>query len=191
MDPEDSPGHQVLRKRRCSSPHLYHERRASIEAKSGHYEYKLLDKASSDIRLFTLLPGLRSDEIEGCVFRVPLDQAPSCEALSYVWGDPQETSPMSLDGRAFLVTKNLVSAMLNLRLPLVPRTLWIDSICIYSHRTATKHLGTLRFAPQFFEGFNLRYGSKINPSRNSKGLLFRGRNGLPNHPLANLKRTPM
>jgi hypothetical protein len=30
-------------------------------------------------------------------------------------------------------------------------------LCIYSHRTATKHLGTLRLAPQFFEGFNLTY----------------------------------
>lgn len=35
------------------------------------------------------------------------------------------------------------------------RYIWIDSLCIYSHRTATKHLGIMRFAPQVFEGFNI------------------------------------
>jgi hypothetical protein len=34
---------------------------------------------------------------------------------------------------------------------------WIDWVCIYSHRTAMKHLGIMRFAPQFSEGFNFMY----------------------------------
>jgi hypothetical protein len=32
---------------------------------------------------------------------------------------------------------------------------WIDWVCIYSHRTAMKHLGIMRFAPQFLRGLIL------------------------------------
>jgi hypothetical protein len=32
--------------------------------------------------------------------------------------------------------------------------IWIDALCIYSHRPTMKYLGTLRFQPQFFEGFH-------------------------------------
>jgi Heterokaryon incompatibility protein (HET) len=34
------------------------------------------------------------------------------------------------------------------------RYLWIDALCIYSHRTVMKYFRILRFAPQFSEGFN-------------------------------------
>jgi hypothetical protein len=33
----------------------------------------------------------------------------------------------------------------------------VDLLCTYSHRTATKYLGIVRFAPQFFEGFNFTH----------------------------------
>lgn len=35
------------------------------------------------------------------------------------------------------------------------RYIWIDALCIYSSRTAMKHLGTMRFAPQFWRGLML------------------------------------
>jgi hypothetical protein len=35
--------------------------------------------------------------------------------------------------------------------------IWIDALCIYSHRTAMKDLGILKFAPRFFEGFNFTH----------------------------------
>ena len=35
--------------------------------------------------------------------------------------------------------------------------LWIDSLCIYSHRTTMNYFESLRFVPQFFEGFNFTH----------------------------------
>ena len=34
---------------------------------------------------------------------------------------------------------------------------WIVAVCIYSYRPAMKHLGNLRFMPQFSEGFDFAY----------------------------------
>jgi hypothetical protein len=55
------------------------------------------------------------------------------------------------------MTENLASALRRFRDPDSPRLLWADAVCIYSHGTVTKHLGTMRFATQFFEGFNFTY----------------------------------
>jgi hypothetical protein len=35
--------------------------------------------------------------------------------------------------------------------------LWIDSLCIYSHRTTMNYFEYLRFVPQFFEVFNFTH----------------------------------
>jgi hypothetical protein len=37
------------------------------------------------------------------------------------------------------------------------RYLWIDCLCIYSHRTTMNYFKSLRFVPQFFEGFNFTH----------------------------------
>jgi hypothetical protein len=79
------------------------------------------------------------------------------EALSYVWGDASVTTIIEVEDKPFNATINLESALQHLRYSDRPRVLWADAICIYSHRTATKDLGTLRFAPQFSEGFNFTY----------------------------------
>ena len=34
---------------------------------------------------------------------------------------------------------------------------WLIAVCMYSYRTATKHLDNLRFVPQFSEGFDFVY----------------------------------
>lgn len=52
------------------------------------------------------------------------------DALSYVWGDPEETLPLSIDGHRLDVTTNLHAALSRLRHSSFPRLLWIDAICI-------------------------------------------------------------
>ena len=98
----------------------------------------------------------------------PQNFEPKYEALSYVWGprseeetviveDPSHSALVGSGLSTFLIGKNLAQCLRYLREPDVPRTLWVDAICSYSHRTATKHLGTLKFAPQVFEGFNFTH----------------------------------
>jgi hypothetical protein len=99
-----------------------------------------------------------------------LPKPPVYEALSYVWGDPnvrraivvsdERKADAGTKGTAeregeLQVTENLHSALQYLRLKDWPRVLWVDAVCIYSHRTTMKYLETLRFPPQFFEGFHL------------------------------------
>jgi hypothetical protein len=92
--------------------------------------YPTLDPESRQIRLFTLQPGTFGDPIQGFLSQVSLDDEPDYEALSYVWGDPEVTLPISLSGNDFGVTTNLESALRHLRLENDSRRLWIDAICI-------------------------------------------------------------
>lgn len=66
--------------------------------------YQKLTLGTQEIRLITLLPGEHEDNIS-CAFSVVyLANAPSYEALSYVWGDSSSTLPIVLDGQDSQVT---------------------------------------------------------------------------------------
>jgi hypothetical protein len=52
------------------------------------------------------------------------------EALSYVWGDPKETSPIRVDGNQFPVTVKLHEALSRLRDRSIERIIWVDAVCI-------------------------------------------------------------
>ena len=80
------------------------------------------------IRLVQLLPGRDWEPIE-VVFDTATLEA-EYEALSYFWGDPSARSPIKCNGSRLDVTRNLKSALRDLRRPDTPRILWIDAICI-------------------------------------------------------------
>ena len=84
----------------------------------------------TEIRLLTLEPGQRGDEIKCSLANVKLSWRTRYEALSYNWGDPNVTSPIKLSGHDVEVTSNLHSALHDLRYDDKPRTLWVDAICI-------------------------------------------------------------
>jgi hypothetical protein len=124
------------------------------------YEYTPLPAAWPDdsIRVVEIEPGSGPQGIVCRLRDVSLSNTSAkYDALSYCWGDSTKTDSITCDGRKFLITKNLRIALRRLRQKDAVVTIWIDQICIYSHRTATKHLGTMRFAPQFFEGFNFTH----------------------------------
>jgi hypothetical protein len=100
------------------------------------FKYKAvsLDRKEKEIRLLTLEPGEWSETISGTLSSFTLDNVPSYDALSYVWGNPAFTKNILLDGYAFPVTINLECALRYLRPPRrssrEPRVIWIDAICI-------------------------------------------------------------
>lgn len=59
-----------------------------------------------------------------------LAQTPSYYALSYCWGDPTFTIPILCNGAAFEVTRNLLSALKQLREEGQHSWIWADAICI-------------------------------------------------------------
>jgi hypothetical protein len=52
------------------------------------------------------------------------------EALSYVWGNQDDTISISINNQIFDVTKNLHIALSYLRYHEVPRYIWVDAVCI-------------------------------------------------------------
>jgi hypothetical protein len=118
------------------------------------FEYAPLDYGYKT-RLLILEPG-RFDEDLRCQLKhaSSLKDEPKYEALSYAWGDTERTHLITCNKNQLRIPANLYRALRRLRNEQNERVLWADTICIYSHRTATKDLGTLRFAPQFSEGFN-------------------------------------
>lgn len=93
-------------------------------------QYSQLDPQKSEIRLVTLLPGRSCDAIRCTLSTASLDSEPNFTALSYVWGDPSVTKPITVDGEPFDVTLNLEEGLRAIREPRRPRVLWIDAICI-------------------------------------------------------------
>ncbi|KAH8722793.1 heterokaryon incompatibility protein-domain-containing protein [Phaeosphaeriaceae sp. PMI808] len=99
------------------------------------YCYFPLSPEPDRIRLLRLMP--HEDEtadIQCQLFEYSLQD--SCkkthlyEALSYVWGDPDEKQPIFIDEHRFDVTANLRAALSRLRNHSMERMLWVDAICI-------------------------------------------------------------
>ncbi|KAL9610351.1 MAG: hypothetical protein Q9167_004949 [Letrouitia subvulpina] len=95
------------------------------------FQYMPLSRHPYSIRLLKLLPSDDSESPLCCeVFHEDLENDVSYEALSYTWGDTNETTDVLLSGRLFPVTVNLNAALRALRLSDKPRALWVDAICI-------------------------------------------------------------
>jgi Heterokaryon incompatibility protein (HET) len=100
------------------------------------------------IRLLRLLPSkVDQDHLQGELFEYALRPSDNgtrpYEALSYVWFDKRsednpEDNPQSIiieDQRlkitqSLRITQNLHAALMHLRDPDIPRTIWVDAVCI-------------------------------------------------------------
>ena len=103
------------------------------------YEYRPLRPGPNNIRLLQILPGAGDAQIFCHVFQYTLRTEKACglyEAVSYVWGDSADPHQIRVRNaedeyyRTLSVTKNLFAALLRLRDADLPRTLWVDAICI-------------------------------------------------------------
>lgn len=116
------------------------------------YSYQPLSPQGSEIRLATIQPGGENDEIVISLDPEPfsVEEPPSYEALSYVWGsseDPETVYVLSShslttqderDKLVLPITQNLHIALKNLRLVDTPRVMWIDALCIDQHNNEEK-----------------------------------------------------
>jgi hypothetical protein len=94
------------------------------------YQYKPLRE--DEVRLLVLEPASsHADTAVICsLVHTSLDNEPAYEALSYVWGDPDNVTSVTCSSREVNVTVNLHSAIRHLRYTNKPRVLWADAICI-------------------------------------------------------------
>ncbi|KAI1380401.1 heterokaryon incompatibility protein-domain-containing protein [Hypoxylon crocopeplum] len=86
----------------------------------------------NSIRLLSIVPGFASETIN-CSLTVihDMDQAPTYDAISYVWGNERSEEPITCNGQRMQVTKNLIEAMRYLR----PLPQW-DSVTTWSKKHA-------------------------------------------------------
>jgi hypothetical protein len=98
--------------------------------------YRDLDKERHQIRLFTVHSGQLTDRIVGTLTTASLDDDIDYEALSYTWGNVNETKSVyvksieSDDLQQIEVTVNLEAALYDIRQSDKNKTIWIDAICI-------------------------------------------------------------
>ncbi|KAF2733188.1 HET-domain-containing protein, partial [Polyplosphaeria fusca] len=81
-------------------------------------------------RLLQLLPGEYDEPITCNLFPIDSVELYEYEALSYVWGQVNNSSIIHVNDWEMLITENLEVALRSLRLEHEPRLLWIDAICI-------------------------------------------------------------
>lgn len=101
--------------------------------------YSPLNKGKREIRLVKLFPDHDPDYDIRCeISIVSLDTRPFYKALSYTWGNPNDTVPITLNGHRFVVTRNLKKALQRLRDLDTETPIWIDAICINQVDTAER-----------------------------------------------------
>lgn len=95
------------------------------------YIYKALDSDPGNIRVLLLHPAedLEAD-IEVSLRHIQLRDRRLFEAVSYVWGDPNDTVTVLLEGFPVSVTRELSQALRHLRRSRDDRVLWVDALCI-------------------------------------------------------------
>jgi hypothetical protein len=98
------------------------------------FPYRQLDELDS-IRLIRLHPASSSQAEVKCslihsTLKICGDIYDDYTALSYVWGDPNDTRSIWIDGIPFPTTINLFSALRDLRHENSALLVWADAICI-------------------------------------------------------------
>ncbi|KAI2469417.1 HET-domain-containing protein [Annulohypoxylon bovei var. microspora] len=95
------------------------------------YPYRELGE--TDVRLLRIVPG--NGTIECLLHQIPLAEVRFFYALSYVWGDATHTETIMLEGRPFLIRRNLYEALHQFRqrpydIGYPEDYFWADAICI-------------------------------------------------------------
>jgi hypothetical protein len=93
------------------------------------YSYGTLP-AGKYFRYLVLSPGSYEDPLVCSLHACLLEDAPSFEALSYVWGSSHKPCTLACEGKTIPITENLFRALKQVRYPAQPRRLWADSCCI-------------------------------------------------------------
>ncbi|OTA93654.1 hypothetical protein M434DRAFT_395471 [Hypoxylon sp. CO27-5] len=112
--------------------------------------YTPLDRTPSQVRFIEILPCDTEEDDVSCVLKVAeLGPDTRYAALSYVWGDPEVTKDIIVNGIMLPVTTNLESALRQFRKTGFPKgcledigeitQLWVDAICINQKDTKERN----------------------------------------------------
>ena len=92
--------------------------------------YSPLDATRKEIRLLHVHSGAWNDDVKCHLETVSLNDNPKFNAISYVWGDPNITLPITIDGEPLAITRNLCNALQRLRKTDETLIIYADAACI-------------------------------------------------------------
>ena len=93
------------------------------------YRYRPFDSTAL-IRLIDLQPGEWPNPISCTIQNTTPSSDLQYEALSYMWGDLNDTTTINLGDGEITITRSLETALRYLRYEERSRTLWVDALCI-------------------------------------------------------------
>ncbi|KAI0505832.1 heterokaryon incompatibility protein-domain-containing protein [Xylaria bambusicola] len=134
------------------------------------FHYKELQ--DQEFRLIRLASSTSSG-IECELFHAPLSQPPSYVAVSYVWGDLDDTVWIRLNGCAFRITSNLHAALKTLLKRPGNAVLWADAICI-NQRDRTEQSQQVKLMPKIYSSAQevaIWLGTESDDSKRALDLL--------------------
>jgi len=105
------------------------------------FEYKEL-LSQDRIRVLELLPGAKSDTIKcNLTSELRLDTENTYDAISYAWGNPNDTIEITCCDRILSITTSLADALRTIRskIPQTSHRLWVDAICINQQSSEEKN----------------------------------------------------
>jgi hypothetical protein len=79
------------------------------------------------------------------------------EALSYAWGIENKLQTVSIGNYELPIIASLHNALTRLQHYILPQVLWVDAVCIYSHRNIITYFEFVKIIPQLSKGFNCAY----------------------------------
>lgn len=94
------------------------------------FQYQGLEPKKNEIRVLSIQAGQYESSMECRIVHVSLDSPPPFTAISYAWGDPEDTCLMHLDGHEFPLTRTLYGALQALRSTSLEVVVWADAVCI-------------------------------------------------------------
>lgn len=94
-----------------------------------NYTYEAII-AHDEFRVLRLHPGAWEDELSCTLQVVSFAKKPSYRAISYTWGNAQDTRPVRVHDAFIQIPANLELALQHLRDTETSTTLWADSLCI-------------------------------------------------------------
>jgi hypothetical protein len=102
-------------------------------------EYPPLRPDQKEFRLLKIRPSLepisntislKSTSMQCDLFVASRDNPPDYQALSYTWGNPNETVPIQVNGITHQITQNLRTALEYIRQENEDVVIWVDAVCI-------------------------------------------------------------
>lgn len=121
---------------------LWHRSSSPAPRKLGDttFRYRNLDPNKQEIRIIRILPASAGSLIACEVLHTSLNDPRSYIAISYAWGDAEDTRIIILDGHEFPVTVSLWQALQRLRSTTVAVIVWADAVCINQRNIEERNL---------------------------------------------------